>query len=70
VRVVHGDFAEPFARINVSLWSTCEFISGPQGRFLVGRPATDREGISYVVPRWIKSTELLVRHDEDRGATY
>lgn len=70
VRVVQGDFAGALARIDVSLWSTCQFISGPEGKFLIGRPVTDRDGISYIKARWLRAVEFDTQHEQDREATH
>ena len=67
VRVLQGDFTYPVARINVSLWSTCKSIGGPQRKFVVGWPMTDSEGIPYIKARWLKAAEFDAQNQQDRG---
>lgn len=68
VRVVQGEFADALARIEVSLWSTCKFISGPEGRFLVGRPTVDSEGIHYVAAHWLTAAEYDQQYERYQKA--
>lgn len=70
VRVVQGDFPGTLARINMSLWSTCQFMSGPEGKFLVGSPLTDHDGIPYIKARWLKAAEFDTQHEQDREAKH
>ncbi len=70
VRVIDGDFEDKQARINVSLSSTCWSLGGPGARFVVGRPAMDREGIPFIVPRGLTWSELRTQRDQDQKTAH
>lgn len=68
LRVVRGDFADKVVRIETSLWSSCTFIGGSEGKYVVGRPAVDGDGISYIKVRWLKAAAYDAQHEQNREA--